>query len=128
MNGQKLIALIIIVVALAIPGQSCNSYSKQQSEETAREFVKNSPTFEYDGIEDTLKLTEDEKSEDKYGWKFTYEFSSRHAGYGDRSGQVLAQVITSHEATITVEDGAVVKAVLDEKWDMISQTMVSESG
>ena len=46
------------------------------------------------------------------------------AGYGDRSGMILAQVITEHEARTTVERSEVVHAMLDSKWDMIKQEML----
>jgi len=54
-------------------------------------------------------------------WIFFFEFDSRHAGYGDRTGQVLAQVITPHKAAITVEQGEIKLALMDKKWDMINQ-------
>ncbi len=57
-------------------------------------------------------------------WEFTFEFDSRHAGYGDRTGQVLAQVITPHRAVVTVEEGEVTSAVMDGKWDMLRQEMI----
>ena len=57
-------------------------------------------------------------------WTFVYRFESRHAGYGDRTGQMLAQVITPHEAVITVERGEIKSAIMDEKWDMINQKIL----
>jgi hypothetical protein len=57
-------------------------------------------------------------------WTFVIRFESRHAGYGDRTGQMLAQVITTHEAVVTVERGAIESAIMDEKWDMINQKML----
>ncbi|MDD5591257.1 MAG: hypothetical protein PHY18_04950, partial [Dehalococcoidales bacterium] len=68
-------------------------------------FVKNSPTFIFDGIEDTLELVDSEELGDSVTWIYTYEFQSRHAGYGDRTGQILLQVITPNEAVITFFNG-----------------------
>ena len=56
-----------------------------------------------------------------------FTFESRHAGYGDRSGQVLPRAITPHEAVIMVEAGAVTSAVMDGVWDMINQKMLESS-
>ena len=56
-------------------------------------------------------------------WVFIYTFDSRHAGYGDRSDQMLAQVITPHKASVGVEQGKVGRAILDGEWDMIAQEM-----
>jgi hypothetical protein len=50
-----------------------------------------------------------------------FEFDSSHAGYGDRTGLTLAEVITPHQAVVTVEQGEVTDAVLDGEWDMLSQ-------
>ncbi len=52
------------------------------------------------------------------------EFDSRHAGYGDRTGQMLAQVITRHRAEIRVVSDNVVSAILDGQWDEITQKMI----
>jgi hypothetical protein len=37
---------------------------------------------------------------------------------------MLAQVITPHEAVITVERGEIKSAIMDEKWNMINQKML----
>jgi len=99
--------------------------SKQNSQEIAIDFLRNSPTFRFDGIEQTLELVQSQ-SEGR-SWEFQYEFQSRHAGYGDRTGLILAQVITDHRAQIVVERGEVIHAVLDGKWDMLSQKIIKES-
>ena len=100
--------------------------TEEQAEQTGRDFVKNSPTFIFDGIEDTLELVETLYPDIENAWQFVYEFDSQHAGYGDRTGQMLAQVITPHQAIITVEKGQVISAIMDEKWDMLKQGMINE--
>lgn len=100
-------------------GQVPKEVSKEDSQKIAIDFLRNSPTFRFDGIENTLKLSGAEE-----GWEFGYQFQSRHAGYGDRTGLILAQVITDHRAEIVVEHGEVVYAVLDGKWDMLRQKML----
>ena len=100
--------------------------SKEESQRIAEEFVRNSPTFIYDGIEDTLILTDTLTARCPYCWLFIFEFDSRHAGYGDRTGQMLAQVITPHRAHIAVEQLEITSAVMDDKWDMIEQEIVDE--
>jgi hypothetical protein len=54
-------------------------------------------------------------------WVFTFSFNSAHSGYGDRSGQILAQAITPHETVVMVEFGKVTSAIMDGVWDMINQ-------
>ena len=100
--------------------------SEKQARNLAEEFVRNSPTFVFDGIEESLKLVEMLHPDIENAWTFVFHFDSRHAGYGDRTGQVLAEVITPHEAVITIEEGEIKSAVMDEKWDMLTQQMVEE--
>ena len=100
--------------------------SEEESQSIAEEFVGNSPTFVYDGIEDTLILTDTLTARCPHCWVFIFEFDSSHAGYGDRTGQALAEVITSHQAVIGVEQLEITSAVLDDKWDMVTQAVVSE--
>ncbi|MDD5511230.1 MAG: META domain-containing protein [Dehalococcoidales bacterium] len=100
--------------------------TEEQAEQTAINFVKNSPTFVFDGIENTLELVETLYPDIENAWQFVYDFDSQHTGYGDRTGQMLAQVITPHQAIITVEKGQVISAIMDEKWDMLKQGMINE--
>ena len=100
--------------------------SEEGSREIAEEFLRNSPTFVFDGIEDTLKLTDTLRPRCPYCWVFVFEFDSRNAGYGDRTGQALAQMITPHKASIAVEQFEIKSAVMDEKWDMINQKIVDK--
>ena len=104
--------------------------TEEAAQDKAEEFVRTSPTFVFDGIPDSLKLTDivahsngvpDKTVDELVGWEFYYEFDCRHAGYGDRTGQMLAQVITPHDVVITIEQGKVKNAVMDEEWDMIRQ-------
>jgi hypothetical protein len=77
-------------------------------------------------MEDTLELIETLYPETEHAFQFVYRFDSTQAGYGDRTGQMLAQVITPHEAIITVEKGVVKSAVMDGKWDMLTQVMIDD--
>jgi len=94
--------------------------TEQESERIALEFVRSSPTFSFDGISDTLRLTGSEAAGPNR-WRFHFTFQCRHAGYGNRSGMVMAEVITAHQAEVVVEEGKVVYAVLDGRWDMLKQ-------
>ena len=101
--------------------QGISEVSEEESREIAEEFVEDSPTFVFDGIEDSLVLTDTLTLQGPYCWQFVFEFDSSHAGYGDRTGLTLAEVITPHQAVVTVEQGEVTDAVLDGEWDMLSQ-------
>ena len=92
----------------------------------AKNFVENSETYKFDGFDLDLNETlYPDTCENCY--QFVFNFKSRHAGYGNRSGQMLAQVITPHTATITIKNSKVTKAILDGKWDMIQQTPLTQT-
>jgi len=95
--------------------------SEEWSRDIAEDYVMSSPTFRYDGMEDTLELANTLTARCPYCWVFNYEFTSRAAGYGDREGMMLAQVLTGHIAVISIEQGEVKSAVMDETWDMMRQ-------
>lgn len=107
-------------------GTGVRVVTKQESQDIAKDFVRNEATFVFDGMEDTLKLVETSNSQATHSWQFTFQFDSSHAGYGDRTGQVLAQVITPHEAVVTVVQGEVTKAIMDGKWDMLKQEEIAQ--
>lgn len=113
-------------VTPSTPPATTTPVSQEESQSIAEEFVRNSPTFVFDGIEDSLKLVHTETLRCPFCWQFTFEFQSRHAGYGDRTGQALAQVITTHQAVITVMQGQVTYAVIDKEWDIIKQAPISK--
>jgi len=93
--------------------------TEEESRQTATDYLMNSPTFKFDGIEGSITLMTFHALENKDTWEFIYKFECAHPGYGDRSGQILAQIITPHTARIVVRKGGVVSAVIDEKWDIM---------
>ncbi len=105
--------------------QQLISMNEDAARDMAEDFVRNSPTFAFDGIPATLGLVETVYPDIENAWTFVFEFQSAYAGYGDRTGQMLAQVITPHEIHITVQNGEVVSALMDGQWNMINQEMVS---
>jgi hypothetical protein len=108
------------------PLQSIEEITEEESLEIAREFALNSPTYKYDGQD--LIYVETHALRCPYCWQFVFEFTSRHAGYGDRSKQMVAQVITPHTAVITISQGRITEAILDNQWDIIKQIMMTEEG
>jgi hypothetical protein len=92
-------------------------------QEIAEDWIRGAPTYTYDGS--GLEFVNYVRQE-SYPVRhvLTYKFTSSHAGYGNRSAKVTAQVITGHTAAITVVDGSVVSAVIDEKWDELGRFML----
>ncbi len=86
--------------------------------------VNNSPTYTFDGSDLALE-SEEKRAEGEY-YLFVFSFTSAAAGYGDREGEMVAQVITSHTMEVIVEDGEVVSAVTDEVYDELNEEMITE--
>lgn len=115
---------IIMADEVKVSEPEYQAITEENSRIIAEEFVRNSPTYEFDGIEDSLTLVETLYPAHETKWQFVFTFQSRHAGYGDRSDEIVAEVISDHEAIITVENGEVSTAIMDEAWDMIDQEFV----
>jgi len=158
MNRRIGISLFVLVTAaiaavgiLIVPtmiqmnqSSSLDVYPETDPEGTERrvlnigtDFIKDSPTFKFDGIEETLELEQvmiRETSPLQY--VLTYNFNSRYAGYGDRLGQVVADVITIHRAVIIltvelVENGAsyeIDAAHIDGRWNILEQEFFPQKG
>jgi len=94
----------------------------EESQKVAENFLKNTSTFKFDGLPDTIKLV----AVNTQGM-FTFAYQTGHPGHGDRSGLVLIQVVTNHRAEITVERGKVTSAVCDGIWDMIADKAVGQA-
>jgi len=120
-KSKAVFAIVTLSLLVTLLGAcaSAGTVSESKARQIAEELVKKAATFAFDGIPETLKLTGTLAL--KGGWELTFEYDSRHGGYGDRTGQVLTQVITNHEAVVTVEAGTVTRGIIDEKWDMIKQ-------
>ncbi len=133
----KLRTVFALVIVMALPSASLYAWhmgrTTPSEEETAAKialaFLKNAPTYKFDGIPGTIKVSETRILESfPVQYVVVVTFDCRQAGYGDRTGQSLAQVITSHTATVRVVNGEVVSAVLDDEWDEINQVEIEEGG
>ncbi|MBM3292059.1 hypothetical protein FJY84_05220 [Candidatus Bathyarchaeota archaeon] len=118
----------LILIALIFPAsiyawQNSQIVSSEKSSIIALNFLKNAPTFMFDGIEDSIKIIKVSELE-KYPTLYIVQigFSCRHSGYGDRTGQNLLQVISPHLLIVHIENNRVLKAEIDGKWNEISQT------
>lgn len=124
MNGKSALLFALIVclclfsLILAYPRNT--QTSSRNPEEIALEAVRNSPTFKWDGMEDTLKVVDSSKV-DEDTWIVIISFTCRHSGYGDRTGRVVLQVLTEHKAEVKVVNGRVVELILDGVWDELNQ-------
>ena len=135
MRRHLLLILSLMAVASIFIAYACSSgeadqitgpggISQEESQEIARQYVINEPTFVFDGMVETLALVNTTTLKCPYCWEFVYQYDCRQAGYGNRTGLMVAQVITPHTATIVVQEGKVTSAVMDSKWDMMGQKFI----
>jgi hypothetical protein len=99
------------------------SISGDEAKAIAEDWIKNAPTYSYDGSDLTLA---DYRSAENYPEEhiLTYNFTSSHGGYGNRTGQMVTQVITNHTIEVTLYNSNVVSAVIDGVWDEKEQNML----
>ena len=100
--------------------------TEDENRRIATDYLLNSPTFKFDGIESSVRLIAPQALKYHDRWQFIYKFKCTHPGYGDRSGQAVAQAITPHTARIIVRRGEVTFAVIDEKWGIRGQRVIWE--
>lgn len=152
-TGLKTVTMVFLICALmsvilcsyrgsAMPDRSCTT--RDGASLLAEQFVKSDETYKFDGMADTLSLrvehanTLQDVVKPQFSamtldiamplapseYVFKAKFDCLHSGYGDRTGKYLAQVITSHEAEITVVDCQVKSAIMDGKWDMLCEKTI----
>ncbi len=120
---MKKIGIIILVIFLLILG-SYLFFSEEEnltdkSEDIAREWIiKNSPTYMFDGS--GLELVDQDNND------FIFEFVSSQGGYGDRTNQIVTQVITPHRIVVTVKNGEIVSAITDNIFSEIKGRIITE--
>ena len=124
----------LLAVLLVLGGAAAAAYyptgesiGNPASMHAAESYVRNSPTFQFDGIEDTFTLESVREVRFCPGcYEYTFYFESRHPGVGDRTGvQPLRDIITPHRAVINLTyDTNVVMGVLDESWDIGRQLII----
>jgi hypothetical protein len=88
----------------------------------AQQFTITHPTFTFDGISQSLDVNLVSVIQSKMPlYVVQVNFDSTHPGYGDRSGQILAQVIMPHTMKVMVSDYGVGSAIIDGVWDEFNQ-------
>jgi len=87
-------------------------------------IVNNSPTYLFDGSE--LEFISGEEVIEGSLYELKFSFISSAAGYGDRTDEMVAQVITPHTMEVVVWDGEVTGVVTDGIYDEMKGAMIEE--
>ncbi|MDW7732279.1 MAG: hypothetical protein SCH66_07605 [Methanolobus sp.] len=98
------------------------SINENQAKVIAREWIVNAPTYSFDGS--NLTFVDYRSGEHSSEHILTYTFNSSHGGYGNRTDQMVTQVMTNHTIEITLYDRNVVFATIDGVWDEREQSMM----
>lgn len=89
-----------------------------RSRELAEEWIlTQSPTYTFDGYDLQYQKTHYLRGEHHY--EFVYTFQSSHGGYGNRTGEIVTEVITAHTITVEMEGNDVTRVIIDSEWDDI---------
>jgi len=131
MKGLAMLALVL--AAMCVPAVSIFAWQmlqvspEDEAAGVAVKWIEGAPTFAFDGIEGSIKVESVTLAQTFAPPSFyivEVSFDCRHGGYGDRSGEMVLQVIEHHTATIHVADGVVTLAVLDNVWDELNGAML----
>lgn len=93
----------------------------------AENFLRNSPTFRFDGVQDSIELRDSAEGECATCTEFIFAFKSLHPGYGDRAPLVLDAGVTPHEAAVSIDGGIITSVRLDGVWDVLAQRSVTHT-
>jgi len=115
---KKLLPLTTVLFLLILVACQPNIEEEQKIVE---EFIKQTPTYQNDNPELTL-IKYEQLAKNHY--LFTYSYTSSYAGYGKREGGFYAAVMTEHEIKVEIKEKQIVKATLDEKYDVLEQELI----
>ena len=123
----------LLAVLLVLGGAAAAAYypltghvGSAASIQAAEDYVRNSPTFRFDGIENTFELESSRAIKYCPGcYEYTFYFESRHPGVGDRTGVQLRNILTPHRVVVNVTyETNVVMGVMDDSWDIGRQLII----
>lgn len=112
--------------ALAAEVLGGGAVTAEEAARIATSVVKGSTTFRFDGLEEGFEVIDvtkvvNEPPAPGFFWAVEVVYLTGHPGHGNRSGQLLIQVVTWHRALVTMEEtGRVMAAICDDVWDLLA--------
>ena len=113
MNKNIIWILLIIIALLGLIYFLLNNKETDPQIIAENWIINNCPTYVFDG--DNLTFLTFENG------KYYFAFESSHGGYGDRSKEIVTQVLTMHIIEVTIENKKIISAITDGKYDEINQ-------
>lgn len=125
---KRVIAAMALATVSLLALSACSSDDGDEVDRRlAESFLRNSPTFRFDGLPDSIGLKDRADGDCETCVVYTFGFESSHPGYGDRTDLPLASAVTQHEAVIFIEEGLVTAAQIDNIWDVITQGPIART-
>ncbi|MHB8084399.1 MAG: hypothetical protein ACYDHZ_01040 [Dehalococcoidia bacterium] len=129
-----LISVVFGIIVLMVRGPSflghpsnTTACTQEAASSLAANLIKSSSTFAFDGIGGSIKQVSADSTDNGQTWKLLYTFAGAHPGYGDRKGQMLAEVITGHSVQLTLTNCKIVSAICDNSWDLLSDKTIQHN-
>jgi hypothetical protein len=116
----------ILFIVILVVGCISQTYTAEEAQQRAVEYIKNAPTFTFDGIARTLQVTQVEPLDCKGCFEVTIKFTSGYPGFGARSAYFRVKRLTPHTAKVRVEKGQVTQVIIDGIWDEMKQESIVE--
>ena len=131
-KSKSLAILTLVLVALCLPAASIYAWQRNQltsENEVAKQalnYLYDAPTFLFDGIRESVRILKVIQSMifTSSSWLVNVEFDCSHTGYGDRSGEIVQQMIQHHTAVLLLTDGKVTSMVIDNAWDELADKLI----
>ena len=119
------IALVAIVLGMMLFSEKeevIGGFTIDDALNVGSDWMENhSPTYTHDGS--GLEVV-GRRQIDDVTYEFTFEFLSSTAGYGDRTDEMVAQVITPHTTVMVVKEDKVESAITDGLYSEIDEEML----
>lgn len=100
------------------------SCTQEQVIGLTEQFIRNTPTYTFDGIDGSIKKMKVESTESGKAWELTYVFKSKYPGYGDRSNQALTEAVTEHAVQVTIRNCTIVIATCDKSYNLLTNKLI----
>ncbi len=118
---------VLLLIVYQMPGRDesdidVHRMSGDEAAQMAISSLFSTPTFAFDGLEDSIRVLEVKDVEGEY--EVSISFTSRHAGYGDRAGKALPQALTDHVIIFRISQGLLKSAIIDGVWDAFNQVEI----
>lgn len=101
-------------------GECHLTLEKDDAYQAAMQYAKLTPTYAFDG---SIIASEYNTTVGSGKYEFAFAYESSHAGYGNREGEALAQMITPHTVVIDIVGDVIVSAITDDEYDEMAGRM-----